>query len=312
MSLPRKTYTNRYADLDFSMKIPMGFVECDLPTDVPDFSRPDVSLPLLVMAAPVDMTLIAVAARPAYLEGTVRDWLVSVCERFNIRLLSIGPTYVGGLRKNHPAIMATGLQDKDGTELVMSIVALEDGGRFVTIHAMCPREIEPTHMSTMEGCIHSFELIRHKGVTAKLDDNGQIWETTLVQHEPDLPPPENEAEVYARKVAKARDAAMLEARPLIASDRFDDAARVMLKADDSGQGRAALSELFVEALRAQVRRDGKRNPAKPRAVELYRRALQYRLSTYPDPHTQDEADRYESGMNEDRAEITAVLGYQPE
>lgn len=70
--------------------------------------------------------------------------------------------------------------------------------------------------------------------------------------------------------------------------------------------------MFVEALREQVKRDGKRNPAKPRALELYNRAVQYRLSAYPDPHTQDEADRYSSGQDEDRAEIAAVLGYQPE
>lgn len=99
---------------------------------------------------------------------------------------------------------------------------------------------------------------------------------------------------------------------MIAADRFDEAAMAVLSADDSGQGRAALSELFLEALREQVRKDGKGKPAKARALELYRRALHHRLSTYPDPHTQEEADRYSSGMDEDRAEIEAVLGYRPE
>ncbi|HLP83764.1 MAG TPA: hypothetical protein VK157_05395 [Phycisphaerales bacterium] len=312
MSLPRKTFTNRLANLDFSMKMPVGLVEAPMPSEDYDFDKPHVSAPLMLTASPVAMALIAVAGRPAYSDGTVREWFEYLCKHFGITLLSIGPAYVGGLRKNHPAIIATGLQVQDGTELVMSFVAFEDGGRFVTAHAMCPRELEPSYMSTLEACIHSVELLHHKGPTVKLEKDGPEYHIDLIEHDANLPPPEDEAEVYARKLAKARESAVQFARPLIASDNFDEAARVVLSADDSGQGRAALSQLFVEALREQVKRDGKRNPAKPRALELYNRAVQYRLSAYPDPHTQDEADRYSSGQDEDRAEIAAVLGYQPE
>lgn len=312
MPLPRKTFSNRLANLDFTMKMPVGFVEAPMPSEDYDFDKPHVSAPLMLTASPVAMALIAVAGRPAYSDGTVREWFEFLCKHFGITLLSIGPAYVGGLRKNHPAIIATGLQVQDGTELVMSFVAFEDGGRFVTAHAMCPRELEPSYMSTLEACIHSVELLHHKGPTVKLEKDGPEYHIDLIEHDADLPPPEDEAEVYARKRAKARDSAVQFARPLIASDNFDEAARVVLSADDSGQGRAALSQLFVEALREQVKRDGKRNPAKPRALELYNRAVQYRLSAYPDPHTQEEADRYSSGQDEDRAEIAAVLGYQPE
>lgn len=312
MPLPRKTFTNRLANLDFTMKMPVGFVEAPMPSEDYDFDKPHVSAPLMLTASPVAMALIAVAGRPAYSDGTVREWFEFLCKHFGITLLSIGPAYVGGLRKNHPAIIATGLQVQDDTELVMSFVAFEDGGRFVTAHAMCPRELEPSYMSTLEACIHSVELLHHKGPTVRLEKDGPEYHIDLIEHDANLPPPEDEAEVYARKLAKARDSAVQFARPLIASDNFDEAARVVLSADDSGQGRAALSQLFVEALREQVKRDGKRNPAKPRALELYNRAVQYRLSAYPDPHTQEEADRYSSGQDEDRAEIAAVLGYQPE
>lgn len=61
-----------------------------------------------------------------------------------------------------------------------------------------------------------------------------------------------------------------------------------------------------------MKRDGQRNRAGKQTLELYRRALSHSLSTYPDPHTQEEADRYSSGMDEDRAAIAAVLGYTPE
>lgn len=313
MSLPRKTFSNRAAAFDFTMKTPVGFVEAEQPRVEYDFGPPHVSALLLRLASPVAAAVITVAGRPAHADGTVRDWFQSLCNHLGITLLSIGPAYVGGLRKNHPAIIATGVQVREGTELVMSFVAFEDGGRFVTASAVCPRELEPECMSTLETCIHSIELLHHRGPTARLDDNGGVWDIEIITHEqPEFPSPQEEAEVLARHLARARDAAAEAARPLIAADRFDEAARVMFAADDSGQGRAALSGLFIDALREQVRRDGKSNPAGPRALELYRRALQHRLSTYPDPHTQDEADRYGAGMDEDRAEIDGILGYRPE
>ena len=312
MSLPRATFRDRLAELDFTMKTPVGFVEAKLPTEAHDFEQPHVCAPLLVLSSPVALALITVAGRPGYENGTVRDWLVFLCQHHGVRLLSIGPAYVGGLHKNHPAIIATGLQEQNGTELVMSLVAMEDGGRFLSARALCPRELEPTYMEKMERCIHSIELLRHKGPTVNLDDNGGKYEIEIIDHDADKPPPENEAEVFARELAKKREAALEKARPLIASDQFDEAALVVLRADDSGQGRAALSDLFAEALRAQVKKEGKKKPASARALELYRRALSHRLSTYPDPHTQDEADRYSSGMDEDRAEIAAILGYTPE
>jgi hypothetical protein len=39
MPLPRKTFSNRYADLDFGMKMPIGFFEEPLPTESPDFGQ---------------------------------------------------------------------------------------------------------------------------------------------------------------------------------------------------------------------------------------------------------------------------------
>lgn len=312
MSLPQATFRDRLADLDFTMKTPVGFAEAKLPAEAHDFDQPQVCAPLLVLSSPVALALITVAARPGYENGTVRDWLVYLCQHNGIRLLSIGPAYVGGLHKNHPAIIATALQEQNDTELVMSLVAMEDGGRFLTAHALCPRELEPSYMGTMEACIHSVELLRHKGPTVRLEDNGATYEIEIIAHDADKPPPRDEAEVFARELAKKRDAALEKARPLIASDQFDEAALMVLRADDSGQGRAALSRLFVEALREQVEKEGGKRPASARALELYRRALSHRLSVYPDPHTQDEADRYASGMAEDRAEIAAVLGYTPE
>ncbi|MBN8599057.1 MAG: hypothetical protein J0L78_15400 [Planctomycetes bacterium] len=310
MPASRLTFRDRPSDLDFVLKVPLGFTEMELAGQgcgiglAAGFDR------LLELSSPGVDAEILVVGRANLGAGTVRDQFAALCPECAITLLSIGPAYVGGLHKNHPAILATGLHKRGEKELVMSFVALEDGGRFVIAQALCTRELEPKRMKRLEECIYSLELVRHKGPTAKLDDNGGTYEIEIIEKE--APVPEDESEVFKRKVMQAREEAIARAGPLIAEDRFDEAALAVLSADDSGQGRAALSDLFAQALREQVRKDGKGKPGTPRALELYKRALQHRLSTYPDPHTQEEADRYSSGMDEDRAEIAEILGYRPE
>jgi len=309
MTDSRSTFHELPLDLDFTMKVPVGFAQTGLGLGC-GIGRAPGCVPLLELASTGECAGIVVVGRAKIGEGTVRDRFAALCPECGITLLSIGPAYVGGLEKNHPAILATGLHREGDSELVMSFVAMEDGGRFLVAQAICTRELEPRFMKRLEACIYSIELLRHRGPTAKLDDDGATYDIEII--EPDVPALETEAEVFARKLTRAREEALRRAGPMIADDRFDEAARVVLSADDSGRGRAALSDLFVEALREQLARDGKGGPTNPRALELYRRALQHRLSTYPDPHTQEEADRYSSGMDEDREELVKILGYRPE
>ncbi|XVJ59106.1 MAG: hypothetical protein HEQ23_06770 [Tepidisphaera sp.] len=304
MALLQKNHLDRPSGLNFTMKTPSDFVKSDGgPTG---FANPEPSVVLLSLSAPAAPVSLLIAHHPNLTTGPVRDRLVSLLAGESTRLLSIGPSYVGGVRKNHPAILATALHGEDEDELVLSIVALEDGNRFLTARVICPREFEPTFMPKLERCIHSFELIHHLGPTVKLEQDGPDYEIDLITRDPS-PPPETQAAIHAKEVAKAREAALAKAAPLIAADRFNEAAQLVFAADDSAQGRAALSELFLQALREQVRRDGRRSTPSPRALELHARALQHRLSTYPDPHTEEEADRYGAGMDEDRAEIDAIL-----
>jgi hypothetical protein len=190
MTLDRRTFTGRRAALDFTLMVPAGFVEAESPAKTCDFRDPDVYAPLLVLASPVKGIGISIAARPAASEGTVREMFQLYCTGREIRLLSIGPTYVGGLRKNHPAIIATGLQGGDDTEMVMSFIAIEDGGRFVVAQAMCTRKQEPRHMSMLEKSIYSLELHYHKGPTAQLEDNGATYAIEILQDEPLATEPE--------------------------------------------------------------------------------------------------------------------------
>jgi hypothetical protein len=184
MQLLRRTFTNRIASLDFTMKAPADFVDRTPASKKQDFAKQSAYAPLLALVLPSDQVSIDVSARPGHGNGTVREWFTQFCIDHEIRLLSIGPTYVGGLRKNHPVIMAGGLRGEDDKEEVMSFVALEDGGRFMVARATCTRELEPRYMSILEESIYSLELLCHKGPTARLDDDGAKYEIEILQDDP--------------------------------------------------------------------------------------------------------------------------------
>lgn len=188
MPLVRKTFTDRPARLDFTMNLPEEFVETQQAREKHDFGQERVHAPLLICAPPTEQAAIRITARPGLSGGTVRDWFQSFCIHHEIRLLSIGPTYVGGLRKNHPAIMAGGLTGEDDTEMVFSFVAIEDGGRFIVASASCTRRLEPRRMSTLEKCIHSFELLHHLGPTVNVEDNGAKYEIEILEEQPATQP----------------------------------------------------------------------------------------------------------------------------
>lgn len=298
----------------------MGFFDADLPTDPLDFSSPTVAQPLLLQASPIEDVLFAVAARPVegLGLGTVEAVACMLAERFRIRLTDCVPGRVGGLLRWHDAILARGVQDAspDGSReaRVMRLVVLEDGGMLFTLHAVAPLRLEEDWLSTLHHCIETFEIDDPLGPTLPLRADGEPARVTAIEHDPDLPPPKDANEVYRRQMTTKREAALREAAPLIAADRFDEAERLVLAADSSIMGHVALGAAYTDALRiAAAARD--RNEAddalRRRAETLYRRALRWRLGCYPDPHTADEAESYEAGQASDREELVVLLGYEP-
>jgi hypothetical protein len=93
-----------------------------------------------------------------------------------------------------------------------------------------------------------------------------------------------------------------EARRLIEDGNFDAAEALFVGPDQGPEICALIGRLFEERLR-----DG--GVREPRIREdLYRRALEWRLRSYPEPHTEIEANDYRRGMDEDRARLAALLG----
>ncbi|MCP9874704.1 hypothetical protein [Synechococcus sp. Cruz CV-v-12] len=308
MSLPRETFNTTFADLDFSMDLPVGFFHPDLPHEPADFNDPTVSTPLMITASAVALAVVTVAARPAYQTGSVIEWLTFLCNHYGITLTEIAPGRVGGLTQWHPAILAKGTQVQDGVTLVMQFVAMEDGGRFLTVHAMCPVELEPSYLPTLTTCIHSIELRHPQGPTVPLVPDADRPTIQTIAHDPALPPPRNHAEVYHRKMAAARTAAVQQARPRVESGEFDAAEQIVRQADDSIMGYVALGQLYTDVLRAHVVSGRARSEF---ALRLFKRALKWKQSAYPEVHTEVEAEDMAAGQIRDRAELVEVLGYDP-
>jgi hypothetical protein len=107
-----------------------------------------------------------------------------------------------------------------------------------------------------------------------------------------------------------RNAAVDDALPLIAAGKYDEAELAVRRADDSIQVAVAIARMYTDAL-ADMVKDGRHKRDRPTAEALFGRALRWKQSAYPEPHTAYEADDYERGRATDRAELVAILGYDP-
>lgn len=117
----------------------------------------------------------------------------------------------------------------------------------------------------------------------------------------------NDYHGWLKALEQRRAPAMERAIKLVEEEKFDEAERAVLAVDDSIYGAVALGKMYTERLRQLVGLKSRRG----RVEEVFRRALSWRQSAYPEPHTEIEADNYASGRDEDRAELVAILGYDP-
>lgn len=168
MAYQRVAFPSRMANLAFSIEKPEGFDVIDFPSEECDFNNPTFSAPLGFMSSSVAVALLTVAARPAYEDGSVMDWLRYLTDHFGITLKTLMPGRVGGATHWHQAILAHGEQTQEGTLLQLRIASFEDGGRLVTVHGFCPAELAPSYMPMLEHCVQSIELAEPQGPTAPL------------------------------------------------------------------------------------------------------------------------------------------------
>lgn len=105
-----------------------------------------------------------------------------------------------------------------------------------------------------------------------------------------------------RRLAAAAQDALTDVR----AGNFDAADAAVRAVDREIQSAVMLGAMYTAELRAAVA-NGERDSRPEFVAALHERALRWRLSAYPEPHTAYEADDYSAGREADRAELSAVL-----
>jgi hypothetical protein len=144
---------------------PDDFRLADLPADEPDFTQSKNFMPLGVAVANYGAVVVfSVAARPAYKEGTVAEWLAHLCKEEGYDPGAVELIKVGAL----DAAACDAIKTADGVTMRMRITLLEDGGRLYNFSAMAPTQLWSAVADKLNGMLASFELQEDKGPTMAL------------------------------------------------------------------------------------------------------------------------------------------------
>jgi hypothetical protein len=291
----------RIADLEFTIDVPPDFVRPELPQEEPDFDNTTVSFPLAMVVSPVALVLVAVAARPVYETGSVLQWMRYLAGHFGMTLRNVRTDTVAGGQR---AIFADGDQEQDGTPLRFTLVAFEDGGRFITAHAMCPAVMWPSFGEALERAVRSIVLARPMGQTRDVDTT-----TAIGWRKEDAATPE-QMEAFRQELAAKRAEALMIAERSLAEDDYDAAERAIQQADASIYGAVEIARMYERRLKALVA-SGELGRDKDRVETIFRRAKAWWWGACPEPHTEDEAERAAEGRVADLARLVSILGYTP-
>ena len=198
---------------------------------------------------------------------------------------------IGGETHRHPGLQA---QVRFGCEFVL----FEDGGQVVIMEATGASSIWREYEPFLRRAMLSMELSGPFGPTLPLEGGNEVPQ--LLQGMPD------EDSLAAAARAADLSARAVEAKRLIEAGQFEDAETRVADRYAGSEEFALLGRLYQEQLRVSDHQGtGVRE-------ELYRRSLRWRLRSYPEPHTEIEADNYARGMAEDHGELVRLLGYDPD
>ncbi len=148
---------------------PADFEIAQIPVEAPDFSDATKFMPLAVAATPYGPMIFSVAARPAFEDGAVSQWLEYLCSQERYVHAGVSTTTIGRL----PAVTCDATQRADdGTPMKMRFVLLEDGGRLLQMAAMAPEAFWSAALSKMTPMLESFELREVRGTKIPLLPGG--------------------------------------------------------------------------------------------------------------------------------------------
>ena len=151
-------------DLAFTYVLPEGWQPAEVSAEAPDFDNPKYFLPAAVAIAASGDAAFTVGVRPAYEDGTLRQWLEWLCGEDNIEIHEMSEFAAGQIR----GYLFDATQSADGGTMRMCNLYVEDGGRLYAISTMAaPENYGPIQFS-MASIAASFRLAAVHGPTVSL------------------------------------------------------------------------------------------------------------------------------------------------
>jgi hypothetical protein len=150
--------------LAFSLAAPADWVNPPIPEDPPDFSDPTEMQPLFIAMAPYGAVVLTAAARPAFGDGTVEDWVEYLAEHSGLSISRIFEARTQG----QPAVFTEASQESEMGAMRVWALFVEDGGRLYHLGAMAPEAIWPSVEPAFDAAFGSFLLEECSGPTTQL------------------------------------------------------------------------------------------------------------------------------------------------
>lgn len=170
MNVERVKINSPRGDFAMSFEKPRHWIVADLPAEATadtDFTQPFKFVPVCLVVDPAEQQsrppMFMVAARPAYPDGAVSQWLEAICEDQKLKYGDISRAQFGD---SHAVYCHAQMTTEDEARMV--VVLLEDGGRLINLAFMTPEDKWEANGEMLNTFLNSFRLENPKGPTAAL------------------------------------------------------------------------------------------------------------------------------------------------
>jgi hypothetical protein len=130
----------------------------------PRFAEPGFFLPLAIAMAPFGAVLFTVGVRPAFDDGSVRDWVQFLCRENNLDVVGGQDTTLAGFA----GCMVDAYQPSDMGRMKIRTFFFEDGQRLFQLGIIAPEQIWPSVEAQLSLIQRSFRTEVTQGQTAPI------------------------------------------------------------------------------------------------------------------------------------------------
>ncbi|NRF66577.1 hypothetical protein HLB44_06245 [Aquincola sp. S2] len=162
--LPLRLFPSRIASLGFAVRLPHDWPAHALPEEQPDFTDPSRLVPLAAVTAPHAAIVWAIAARPAYGDGSLSDWAHYLLAQHGLAPREFAEGRLGSL----PALIGEAVQPSEVGPLSVRFAFAEDGGRLINLTLTAPALMADAVARTWVASIETFALEEPGGTTVPL------------------------------------------------------------------------------------------------------------------------------------------------